>query len=162
MLTFHKINVCSFVSEFDILLPSLNFICLCLLHKFSRLSDIMWVVVWSEKTKCGVSKNNYDRRLPNGRYSKTHEKLKKILVSSASNRGPKFQKYDFFEKNACLALICICSYLTVVACTVGKNSLNGRKWHITGQSILIFDESYYLLNIVHVSRHVAKTKTVKN
>jgi len=24
-----------------------------------------------------------------------------MLVSSALNRGPKFKKYDFFEKNSC-------------------------------------------------------------
>jgi len=28
-----------------------------------------------KKTKFGVLKNNYDQKLPNGRYSKTHEKL---------------------------------------------------------------------------------------
>jgi len=40
-----------------------------------KISLIRCPLVWSEKTKCGVSKNNYDQKLPNGRYSKTHEKL---------------------------------------------------------------------------------------
>src|SRR6218665_2551652 len=33
-----------------------------------------------EKPKCEVSKNNYNRKFPNGRYSKNHEKLLKISV----------------------------------------------------------------------------------
>ena len=58
--------------------------------------DIRPILVWSEKTKFGVL-NNYDQKLPNGRYSKTHEKLLKIIVYSSPNRGPKFKKIRFFR-----------------------------------------------------------------
>ena len=37
---------------------------------------------------------------------KPMKNFKKILVSSAPNRGPKFQKkYDFFDKNACFLVL---------------------------------------------------------
>jgi len=32
---------------------------------------------------------------------KPMKNFEKILVSSVPNRGTKFQKYDFFKKNAC-------------------------------------------------------------
>jgi|SRR6218665_2195354 len=34
-------------------------------------------LVWSEKINFGTLKNNYDPKLPNGGYSKTHKKLYK-------------------------------------------------------------------------------------
>jgi len=52
-------------------------------------------IVWSEKTKFGILKNNYESCLMVGT-RKPMKNLKKILVSSAPNREPKFQKLNFF------------------------------------------------------------------
>ena len=76
-----------------------------------------------KKPKCGVSKNNYDRKLPNGRYSKIHEKLFKKLVSSAPIEGQSFKNTIISEKNACFHALIFYLQLSVTAvtCTVGKN-----------------------------------------
>ena len=59
-------------------------------------------LVWSDKTKIGLLKNNHDQKLPTRKvaYSKTHENFVEMLVSSAPNRGPTFKRINFSEKNS--------------------------------------------------------------
>src|SRR6218665_1551073 len=86
----------------------------------------IYILVWSEKTKFGVSKKNYDRKLPNGRYPKTHEKLFKNISVFHPYYRAKISKNTILSRKRLvfMLLFFISSYLPALACTVGKNSLN--------------------------------------
>jgi len=91
-----------------------------------------------KKIKFRPLKNNYDRKLPNGRYSKTHKKLLKNISVFAPNRESKFQNVRFLKKNSCfLALIFICNYLTAMQYTVEMNTLNGRERYYLSINVYI-------------------------
>ena len=102
-------------------------ICLCI-YSFHRRHKHQCGV----KNKFGVLNNNNIQTLPNDRYTrKPMKNFLKILVSSAPNREQKLQNTIFSRKMLVFLLkFFICSYLTAVECTIGKNSLNWRQWHI--------------------------------